>query len=340
MTDGAEPSGKDGEVGELLLPRDLRPDEVRPLADGRLAELSGETMGTNWSLSAVVPDHVSDDKLADVLQWAFVRVIRQMSQWDAESELSRFNRSMPGSSVAISADFAHVLDCALQVAEASDGAFDPTLGLASEMWGFGASDPPVVLPRNSAAGETRALDWSDVSLDHSGRSVLQPGGLALDLSGIAKGYGVDLGIHELEQLGVHHALLEIGGELRGIGVRPDGMPWWVDLDIPPAGQAPHSRIGLTGWAVATSGSYRRRRSAGGASWSHSLDPQTGMPLDDEIQAVTVLHKGCMQADALATAMLVMGPKRGIDFADSQGIPARVVLRGGTINSQAWRAWLN
>lgn len=331
-------SGDSGEVDELLLPPDLAPDAVRPLVGARTVRLEGETMGTTWSLHAAVAPDVADASLRTVLERGFARVIAQMSQWEPESEISRFNRADPGTRFTLSPEFAYVLDCALGIARASDGAFDPTLGGASELWGFGAGAAPMHRPGAAEAAATRRHDWRDLVPENGGLAVVQPGGLALDLSGIAKGFAVDLGLRWLKTLGVRHALLEVGGELAGAGVQADGMPWWVDIDTPPGSHAPHARIALTGWAVATSGNYRRRRESDGQSWSHSLDPARGMPLDDGVLAATVLHSGCMQADALATVLMVLGPEAGVAFADAHGLPARIVRAAGTVSSAAWKVW--
>ena len=260
-----------------------------------------------------------------------------MSQWEPASELSVFNNAAPGTQLRISREFAFVLDCALQTAQATQGVFDPAIGLASEAWGFGASPAPIDRPDEAAISRSRQYSWRDVQTDDRGRTVWQPGGLHLDLSGIAKGFTVDLALHELGRLDIGNALMEIGGELRGIGLRSDGMPWWVDLEQPADGNAPPCRIGLTGWAIATSGNYRRRRAAGGVSWPHTISPASGLPVDD-IVSVSVLHRHCMQADALATALIVLGPERGIKFADRNAIPARMVLGDRIVSSQAWRAW--
>jgi thiamine biosynthesis lipoprotein len=327
----------EGEVAELLLPP-APTGGIEPLRDGTVLELAGETMGTRWSLSAVVPRDMLAGRVAQALEGAFALVIAQMSQWEPESELSRFNRAPADARFVLSPQFALVLDCALGVARASGGAFDPTLGAASELWGFGVAPPPTAMPDAAAVDATRAHAWRDVPFTASTRELVQPGGMQLDLSGIAKGFAVDLAIDRLGQLGVDHALVEIGGELRGIGVRADGMPWWVDLEAPPGRDAPRARIGLTGWAVATSGSYRRRRTVGARSWQHTLDPRDGYPLDNGVLAATALHRGCMQADALAGALMVLGPDSGIAFANAHGIPARIVSEGAAVTSAAWRAW--
>lgn len=331
-------AGGEGEVDELLLPPPLSSDAVRPLVGGRTVEMGGDTMGTTWSLTAVVPPDISDDDIARAVERSFAIVIGQMSQWEPTSEISRFNRSAAETRFAISPQFAHVLDCALQIAGASAGAFDPTLGEATELWGFGAGDAPEHVPDIDHAAATRRYSWRDVVLEGDGSLLVQPGGLQIDFSGIAKGFAVDLAIHMLEQLGIRYALMEIGGELRGMGVRIDGMPWWVDLEVPPESGAPLARIGLTGWAIATSGNYRRRRNAQGTSWSHTLDPLTGMPVSDEVLAVTVLHKGCMQADALASAIMVLGMDAGLAFADRFAIPARVITHDAVRVSEAWQGW--
>jgi thiamine biosynthesis lipoprotein len=194
-----------------------------------------------------------------------------------------------------------------------------------------------VLPGEEKLRLARRFDWRDLQLQADGRTLAQPGGLHLDLSGIAKGFGVDLAMHELRMLGITDALLEIGGELSGMGLRADGLPWWVDLEQPPGSAAPQCRIGLTGWSVATSGNYRRRREADGTSWPHTIAPKSSRPVDD-ILSVSVLHRHCMQADALATALIVLAPERGILFAERHGIPARIVLADEMLTSAAWRAW--
>lgn len=336
--DDAGAAGEEG-VAELLLPPAVT-RHIAPLAGGRTVSLSGETMGTRWSLSAVVPHAFDPTQAQAVLEDSFALVIAQMSQWEPGSEINRFNEAPAGARFTLSPQFALVLDCALGVARASDGAFDPTLGAASELWGFGATSMSGKMPGIEEAQATRAYRWRDVAFDPASRELIQPGGMRLDLSGIAKGFAVDLAIMRLEQLGISHALMEIGGELRGVGVRVDGLPWWVDLETPPGSGAPLARIGLTGWAIATSGSYRRRREVGKSSWQHTLDPATGTPIDNGVLAATVLHPGCMQADALAGALMVLGPEQGLACAEAHGIPARIVSTGGTITSAPWRAWMS
>ncbi len=290
-------------------------------------------MGTGWSLEAIAPRSVSSVRVEAVLARCFSCVIDQMSQWESDSQISRYNSGAAGTRHGIGPQFRQVLDCAFAIQKASNGAFDPLLGPTSCAWGFGAEtvdDPSEALASLSRSDGTSILTDDPAIL-------LQPGGAALDLSGIAKGFAVDLALASLDQLGIAHALLDIGGELKAIGLRGDGLPWWVDLARPPLSAAPATRIGLSGWAVATSGHWERRRHAHGRSWSHTFDPVTNKPVNDTLSA-TVLHPGCMQADALATALIVMGMEEGIRFTDRHKLPARIVGPDRLAESAAWRAW--
>lgn len=332
--------GREQGLEQLLLPPGPMPDLPPLPTDGKTTLLHGETMGTDWSLEAVAPPGITDRMLRSALEEVFELVIAQMSQWNEQSDLSRFNRAASGSCHKLQREFAYVLDCALHIARASSGAFDPTIGAASELWGFGFTAVPCDRPSSEDAAGTRRLDWRDVELSENGRVLFQPGGLTLDFSGIGKGFAVDAGLSALRKLGVDHLILNIGGELRASGLRHDGCPWWVDLELPPASSAPSARIGLLGWSIATSGNYCRRRSASGESWGHTLEPASGLPLADDVLSVTVLHPGCMQADALATAITVMGPSKGRAFADANAIPARMIAKSAVWESKAWCQWIS
>ncbi|MGV7120974.1 FAD:protein FMN transferase [Sphingopyxis sp. 550A] len=284
-------------------------------------------MGTSWSLHAVsaLPD------LAAGVEAAFGRVIRQMSQWEPDSDLSRFNRAPAGAWREIPAEFAHVVAAALEIAGASDGAFDPGLGAITEGWGFGSRGPVDCVPRDQPVADRR------VELKNS--RIRRGEGAELDLSGIAKGYGVDLAAEWLLGQGVRHFLLELGGELRGEGIRPDGQPWWVDVEMPPTTSIPPWRIALHDLSVATSGNYRRGFVADGRHYSHSFDPMTGRPIVSTVSSVTVLHRNCMMADGWATALTVLGPEKAIALADAQGLAASMVAGDREHVSREWRAML-
>lgn len=284
-------------------------------------------MGTGWSLQAVSPPAAA----LHGVQAALDLVVEQMSQWEPDSDLSRFNRAMPGTWREVPAEFAHVVDVALDIARASGGAFDPGLGRITEAWGFGSTGRTGKAP---AAGKS-ALDRT-IDFDPATRRIRRGEAAALDLSGIAKGYAVDLAAAWLLDIGVRHFLLEVGGELRGEGIRPDGQPWWVDVEMPPTSSIPPWRIALHDLSVATSGNYRRGFSVGGRHYSHSFDPATGRPIVNMVSSVTVLHRDCIRADGWATALTVLGAEAALKLADEQELAACIVAGDREYLSRAWR----
>ncbi|MGH6653062.1 MAG: FAD:protein FMN transferase [Sphingopyxis sp.] len=292
-------------------------------------------MGTSWSLHAVTPPAGA----AEGVQAAFDRVVAQMSQWEPESALARFNRAPPGEWHEIPPEFAAVVAAALDIASGSDGAFDPGLGAATEAWGFGSAGPAgpaAAIPKAEPAREAPAR----IEYDAASRRIRRSEGVQLDLSGIAKGYGVDLAADWLLAQGVRHFLLEVGGELRGEGIRPDGQPWWVDVEVPPSWPGAGWRIALHDLAIATSGDYRRGLEIDGQHYSHSFDPRTGRPITNGVRSVTVVHRNCMIADGWATALTVLGADAAIALADDKDMAACVLANGREYISRAWAAMLD
>ncbi len=281
-----------------------------------IVDLGGETMGTRWSVRLAAPAGVD---LAAVRAGLVVRldgIVAQMSQWEPTSLLSRFNRAAAGTWTILPPDVAAVIEAGLRIAAATGGAFDPAIGRLVDLWGFGpiavagAPDEAAIEMARQVSG-WRRLAWRAV-----GRCLYQPGGLALDLAGIAKGYAVDAVADLLATLGIRHCLVEIGGELVGRGVRPDGEPWWVDLEAPPGLAVPPLRVALHGLAVATSGNYRRG--------DHTLDPRTGRPVANGVVAASVVAATALAADAWATALTVLGPAAAMAVAEREDIAARLV----------------
>lgn len=314
------------------------------LADpSRLQSLAGRTMGTTWSLRFDNPAMQPHEAVHAAATDALDRVIAQMSTWEPASDISRYNAAEAGSRHALPAAFAEVLACALHWAEASDGAVDPTVGPLVALWGFGAHaaavhehrppSPPALAAARACTG------WQRLAFDATDRHITQPGGLQLDLSGIAKGFAVDHVADALLATGLHDFLVEVGGELRGVGRRPGGQPWRVSLDTPIDTLPP---VALTDLAIATSGDRWQAHAHGGCRWSHTIDPRSGEPATHGLTSVTVLHPRCMHADALATALTVLGPIAGGEFAAHHGIAALFVCRDGddghrAIASPAWTA---
>ncbi|OJT96703.1 MAG: hypothetical protein BGN82_00830 [Alphaproteobacteria bacterium 65-7] len=309
----------------VLVPQSL-PAVLRTGAppSAQVARLGGETMGTSWS---VVMTLSPGSVLADVeaaLTAMLDRLVAQMSHWRPDSHLTRFNRAPAESWHDLPPDFQVVTQAALRVAAESDGAFDPSLGALVNLWGFGPSGPRAAPPPQAAVEALLAqAGWRRLMLE--GARLKQPGGLHLDYSGIAKGHAVDCLSRLLTTLGIRDHLAEIGGELRGAGVKPDGAPWWVGLDS--GAGSTETVVALHGLSIATSGSERGFVHDGRA-YGHTLDPRTGAPLENNVASVTVLHPECLLADAYATALMVMGADRGLAFAADHGLAALFVLRDG------------
>lgn len=285
--------------------------------------LSGETMGTTWQVRAAVPHRLglSATHLSARIAARLKEIVRALSHWDASSDLCAFNRAKPGTAIALAPDFATVMACALTVAQASDGAFDPAQGRLTDLWGLGPRPWQGEPDPGTLAEARKASGWRRLAYDPATATLRQPGGLWLDLSGIAKGHAADAVADLLAGLGMAHALVEIGGEWAGRGIRPDGDPWWIDLESPPGLALPPLRIALHQLGVATSGDYLRG--------AHTLDPRTGQPAIHATTAVSVLHRQCMAADAWATALSVADPDAAQALATRHGLAARIVSRAGT-----------
>ncbi|MFP5393544.1 MAG: FAD:protein FMN transferase [Gammaproteobacteria bacterium] len=326
---------------DVLVPLEIRAG--MPAPDAVLHQLGGASMGTTWS--ARVLARAGADELTALLQRELNEVVAQMSHWEPNSVLSLYNGAPAGSWVPLPPEFFTVLAYALDLAHATGGAYDPCAGALVDAWGFGAHgryNQAGFQPPSHSIPSARAA----IELDTAGSRVLQPGGVRLDLSSVAKGFAVDQMARRLEAQGLSHYLVELGGELRGAGVKPDGQPWWVAVEGVPDAATPNkgeARVALHGLALATSGDYRRFFQYGPRRVAHTLDPRTGAPADNQVASVSVLHAECMAADALSTALTVLGPVDGLAFAEQRELAARFLVRAGAgiteVTTRAWRAML-
>ncbi|AOH86578.1 thiamine biosynthesis protein ApbE [Sphingomonas panacis] len=284
-------------------------------------------MGTVWRVRCAVPAAFDPEALRAAIVRRLAGLVAEMSHWQPDSRLSRFNRAPAGRWMKLPRDFATVIAAGLDIAARSGGAFDPAIGRLVDLWGFGPR-PHARVPTDAQIAAGLAVSgWQRLAFDRAAGWLRQPGGVALDLSGIAKGYAVDAVARLLTGHGIAHALVEIGGECLGMGVRPDLDPWWVDIETPPdAGIAP-LRVALHGLAVATSGDYVRGH--------HTLDPRTGHPAR-AVTSLSVLHPSAMIADAWASALTVLGPQAGAALATREGLAVRCVSRSG----EGVREWLS
>ncbi|MFT4248217.1 MAG: FAD:protein FMN transferase [Pseudomonas sp.] len=296
-----------------------------------IATLGGQTMGTTWSVKLVVPRHHDLYPLHAGIQQVLDTVVAQMSTWEPDSDISRYNRAEAGSWHRLPAEFGEVMQAALEVAQASAGAFDPSVGPMVALWGFGAHAGAQRVPAPAEIDAARARSgWTRLHWRADERALRQPGGLELDLSGIAKGYGVDAVQRHLRTRGIASALVEVGGELYGWGSKPDGQPWRVLVESAPeeddASGLPPRVLALDGLAVATSGDRWHRFDVDGQRHSHTVDPRLGRPVERAAAAVSVIADDATRADAWATAFTVLGPGQGIALADAHGLAVRFLAR--------------
>lgn len=285
--------------------------------------LNGPTMGTRWT-ALFFADGLDTAPIRTALQAAVDEVDAQMSTWKPDSTLMRLNAAPVDAWLPVPARLETVLDEALAVGRATGGAFDIGMGDAVVAWGFG--------PAQADAGAIRAALQADRAPAHEVLE-LRPGmvrkraPLTLDLNGIAKGYGVDRLAEVLQANGITDALVGIDGELRAMGTRPDGEAWTIAVEAPDdARRAPLSVLALQDAAVATSGDYRHFVTVQGSRLSHTMDPDLGGPLPDAPASVTVVAQTCAEADAWATALMVMGIERGSKVAQARGLNALFLTR--------------
>ena len=294
-------------------------------AAATLHTLYGETMGTRWRVDLVAGAGALHALHAGV-QGRLDAVVAQMSDWEADSDVSRYGCGAAGTWHVLPEACFDVLQRALAIAEASGGAFDPTLAPLVEAWGFGARGHGGHVPSADTLEAARArVGWQRLAMRPDARAVLQPGDLRLDLSAIAKGHGVDAVADWLADSGISAALVDVGGELRGHGRKADGAPWRVLVEaVPDDPDAPVEVLALDGCAVATSGDAWHHFEVDGRRHPHTLDPRTGHPVAHGTRAVTVVATRAIDADAWATALLVLGSGPGLDVARAHGLAARFV----------------
>jgi thiamine biosynthesis lipoprotein len=295
--------------------------------------LNGPTMGTRWSALFFTAADVDAAPLQAALQAAVAEVDDQMSSWKPDSDLMRINRAPLGEWIAAPAQLLAVLRLGLAIGKASGGAFDVGMGDAVNAWGFGP---------DAASGERirialqapRRPSWEAVEIGEA--ALRKREAITLDLNGIAKGHGVDRLAETMLQFGISAFLVGIDGEMRAAGLRPDGAPWTIAIEQPDTTRrAAHAVLALEDAAVATSGDYRHWVAVGGKRLSHTMDPRRGAPLAASPASVTVVTRSCAEADAWATALMVLGPDRGATLAAERGIDALFLTRdaGGGITSR-------
>ncbi len=286
--------------------------------------LSGSTMGTTYNIKVVdngrLPESILLQSKIDI---ELEKVNNQMSTYRPKSELSRFN-GMPNGSMKVSPSLVTVMNEGLRLYELTDGALDVSIGPLINLWGFGPDARPTQIPTQAEIELVKARSGLENVSVEGLRLVKRSASMYIDLSSIAKGYGVDVVAELLTSMGAEDYLVEIGGEVRTKGQKPDESPWRIAIERP-SGRGEVERIIAPGnMAVATSGDYRNYFEDNGVRLSHIIDPRNGYPIKHNLASVTVLDPSTMTADGLATALLVMGTEKGMALANEQGIAAMFI----------------
>lgn len=284
------------------------PVPAEPPAGLRRVAINGPTMGTRYSAVFYAPAAVDLDAIGQALAEAVTEVDSQMSTWKPDSDLMRFNRAAVGTWVALPDRLLAVIEAGLEIGRVTDGAFDIGVLDLVQAWGFNDHRhvPDPAATRRLAATARRPAH-ERLELDRRAGRAIKHAPIGIDLSGIAKGYGVDRLAETLAGFGIEHYLVSIDGELRAAGGKADGTPWRVAVEQPdPARRDVAGVVELAEGALATSGNYRHRATLDGRSFSHTMDPRTGRPVADLVSSVTIRAPTCMVADAWASAVMVMG----------------------------------
>lgn len=292
--------------------------------------LSGETMGTRYSAVFFAEAGLDETAIAVRLFAAVDKVDQQMSTWKTDSDLSRLNAAPVQQWFAIPEELVSVLTTALWISQHSHGAFDIGVGALVNAWGFGpGQQQPDVHQINGLKEQAHRPATEVLEIDHAHSRVRKLAAITLDLSGIAKGFGVDEMARCLDSFGVTRYLVGIDGEMRARGLKSDGRPWAIAIEKPIRGvREAMGVMELTDAAIATSGDYRNWVQIANKYYAHTMNPLVGGPSTNQIAAVTVMASSCMLADAWATALLVLGEDAGVRLAQERGMSALFVLRDG------------
>ncbi len=303
--------------------------------DGRLPqlELGGSALGTTFNVSIVEPpENLDTAKLEADIVATLKRIDDLASTWRADSELSVFNADQSIDWIIVSAEFCDALATALDLGRVTDGAFDVTVGHLVDLWGFGpggqVTEPPADAEIDKAL---EAVGYGMIEADCAEKLVRKDHAqMYVDLSGWAKGHAVDELAGLLDAGGLENYLVEIGGEIRVRGHNSEAANWALAIEAPSTSErVPHAIVRVTNTSVATSGDYRNYFEHGGTRYSHTIDPRTGRPVTHDLAAVSVIHASAAYADALATALLVLGPEAGPALARQLDLAAYFLVRGAT-----------
>lgn len=300
------------EVG--VLPDKVSAERVEAEDGSVQLRLAGPTMGTYFSIIVdSPPEKLNIEEFQAKIESRLADIIHQMSTWEEESEISKFNKTQSLDWVDVSAEFATVVTEAKRIHELTQGAFDPTVSPLIDLWGFGDARDKAVPDEAEIAEAQESVGMQLIEVREEPPAIKkQNANLQLNLSAIAKGYGVDALAALLINEGLASFVVDIGGENKTGAPKASGKPWKVGVESPMGGL--QRIVELSESSIATSGDYRNYFEMNGATYSHAIDPKTGWPVKNPPASISVIHDSCMTADAWATAMMVLGTEQGSAIA--------------------------
>lgn len=300
-------------------------NSAKPVQEN-IVRISGKTMGTYYSIT-INEKNVNKEILKNEIESLLTSLNHTFSTYLPTSELSIINKAKAAMQIKLSSDMDKVLTLSKKIFFETNGAFDPTVGPIVNRWGFGP-DKDLQKPTKE---EIKNLMFH-VGVKHftlkDGYLIKKTPSLYLDFSAIAKGYVVDRVANFLKKVkGYRNILVEIGGEVRGHGHKNNKV-WVIGIETPSGQFAAGIQkvIPLLNRSVATSGSYRNYLKYGDKVFSHTIDPKTGYPVQHKLVSVTVIDANCAKADAWATSLMVMGPKKGFKYAQEKGLMAYFLVK--------------
>jgi thiamine biosynthesis lipoprotein len=299
------------------------------LFQDKVENFGGPTMGSTYSVKYVATDGAADKaQLQRDTESILAEIDKQLSTYRADSDIEIFNALPANKCMAVPDGVRELVLAGRRLSDESNGALDLTIEPLLNLWGFGPQGRGERVPSAEEIAEVR----QDVGQHHlrvDGEQLCKDRAVQVDFNSIAAGYAVDQVAATLEASGVHSYLIEITGELKARGRKPDGSPWRIAIEAPRDNERVAQRIiELDGFAVSTSGDYRNYFERDGKRYSHTLDPQSGAPIDHHLAAVTVVDPSTLRADGLSTVLMVLGPERGLAYAAERKIAALFVIREG------------
>ena len=287
-------------------------------------QLNGQTMGTSYNITIIDnPQDLSASRLKHLVENELAAINNQMSNWNSNSEITLINKNSSDKVIPISQQLLEVLTAANEIHDKSDGSFDITSAPIINLWGFGPNNANKTVPSQKEIDKALNLvGQADLIRITNNPSTLvkQKKGVLINLSAIAKGYGIDRVASLLEMYDIKRFLVEIGGDLIASGTNRHGKPWSIGIEFPNyERRTVQSIVKVDDLAMATSGNYKNFFKKDGIQYSHIIDPKTGSPIQHNTVSVTVLTKSAMFADGWATAMLAMGIENGMRMANKYGI---------------------